>query len=194
MQKSLLQKCSQPAFMNLAAIQHRDFAVSEKQLRIRMKSVNSIRKITKAMKMVSASKMKQDLQRLDAGKNFGVNAVDMIFKSDQFMQRKMGQDPSDPASVIIPITSDKGLCGAVNSTIVREVKKLAPEINRSKTQIFSIGDKGSSGFVRPFPDMLKTSISQIGTPYNYPTVMAMAVHITNMSKDADKVLIIYNEF
>jgi F-type H+-transporting ATPase subunit gamma len=134
------------------------------------------------------------LGRLDAGKNYGVNAVDMIFKSDQFMQRKMGQDPADPSQVIVPITSDKGLCGAVNSTIVREIKKMAPELNRNKTQIFSIGDKGSSGLVRPFPDMIKTSISQIGTPYNYPTVMAMAVHITSLSKDADKVLIIYNEF
>jgi F-type H+-transporting ATPase subunit gamma len=54
-----------------------------------MKSVNSIRKITKAMKMVAASKMKQDLQRLDMGKNFGINSIDMIFKSDQHMQRKM---------------------------------------------------------------------------------------------------------
>ena len=124
-----------------------------------MKSVNSIRKITKAMKMVSASKMKSDLARLDAGKNYGVNAVDMIFKSDQFMQRKMGQDPADPSTILVPITSDKGLCGAVNSTIVRNIKGMVPDLNRSKTQIFSIGDKGSLGFVRPFPDMLKTSIS-----------------------------------
>ena len=159
-----------------------------------MKSVNSIRKITKAMKMVSASKMKQDLLRLEKGKNYGVNAVDMIFKSDQFMQRKMGNEPNDPAIVLVPLTSDKGLCGAVNSSIVRDVKKMAPHLNRAKTQIFSVGEKGSVGFVRPFPDMLKTSISQIGAPYNYPTVMAMAVHITQMSKDADKVIIIYNEF
>ena len=84
------------------------------------------------MKMVSASKMKQDLFRLDAGKNYGVNAVDMIFKSDQFMQRKMGTDPADPNIVLVPITSDKGLCGAVNSTIVRDIKKMVPDINRAK--------------------------------------------------------------
>lgn len=48
--------------------------------------------------------------------------------------------------------------------------------------------------IRPFPDMLKFSISQIGTPYNYPVVMAMAVHITNLSQDADKIVVIYNEF
>jgi len=53
-----------------------------------MKSVNSIRKITKAMKMVAASKMKGDLQRLERGKHFGNEAVDMIFKSDTYMQRR----------------------------------------------------------------------------------------------------------
>jgi F0F1-type ATP synthase gamma subunit len=48
--------------------------------------------------------------------------------------------------------------------------------------------------VRPFPDLLKTSISQVGTPYNYPTVMAMAVHISALSNDSDKITVIYNEF
>jgi F-type H+-transporting ATPase subunit gamma len=66
----------------LFSTQQRAFAVSEKQLKIRMKSVGSIGKITKAMKMVSASKMKGDLARLMAGKDYGANAVDMIFKSD----------------------------------------------------------------------------------------------------------------
>jgi len=48
--------------------------------------------------------------------------------------------------------------------------------------------------IRPFPDMLKYAINQIGTPYNYPVIMAMSVHITNMSHDADKIVVIYNEF
>ena len=47
-----------------------------------MKSVGSIGKITKAMKMVAASKMKGDKYRLENGRNFGLNAIDMIFKSD----------------------------------------------------------------------------------------------------------------
>lgn len=47
-----------------------------------MKSVGSIGKITKAMKMVAAAKMKEDLRRLHAGREFGLNAIDMIFKSD----------------------------------------------------------------------------------------------------------------
>jgi len=112
----------------------------------------------------------------------------MIFKSDQFMQRKMAAEPADPSVVFVPITSDKGLCGAVNSSCVREVKKLmakVPAQSRSRYAIFSIGDKGSVGMVRPFPDILRTSISKVGTPYNYPTVMSMAVHVNALSRDSD---------
>ena len=58
----------------------RKFGASEKSLKIRMKSVTSIGKITKAMKMVAASKMKGDLLRLERGKYFGNSAIDMIFK------------------------------------------------------------------------------------------------------------------
>ena len=91
----------------------------------------------------------------------------------------MGGTVTNPSVVLVPITSDKGLCGAVNTGIVRNLKKMLIEedITRSKCQIFAIGDKGSKGCMRPFPDMLKKSISAVGTPYNYPTVMAMSVHI-----------------
>ena len=73
----------------LIPTQHRQFAVSEKALKVRMKSVNSIKKLTKAMKMVAASKMAKELKSLENGKNFGHNSVEMIFKSDLYMQRRM---------------------------------------------------------------------------------------------------------
>ena len=161
-----------------------------------MKSVGSIGKITKAMKMVSASKMKGDLMRLNRGREYGIAAIDVLFKSDQHMQRKMPGDVADPAITFVPITSDKGLCGAVNSSTVRELKKemVHHAAYRGKCKIFSIGDKGTSGLTRPFPDILRYSISQIGTPYNYPTVMSMAVNVSAMAHDSDKIICIYNEF
>lgn len=68
----------------------------------------------------------------------------MIFKSDQFMQRKMAIETVEPTTTYVPITSDKGLCGAVNSACVRTIKKIMAGVsNRSKHKIFSIGDKGS---------------------------------------------------
>ena len=95
-----------------------------------MKSIGNIAKITKAMKMVSASKMRGDLRRLNDGNNYGCDAIDMIFKSDLFIQRKMIAEVADPVTVLVPLSSDKGLCGAVNSTIVRECKKLVTSQNR----------------------------------------------------------------
>ena len=70
------------------SLTRRGFAVNEKQIKQRRKSVISIEKITKAMKMVAASKMRGELTRLEAGKKFGYNSVDMIFKSDAYLQRK----------------------------------------------------------------------------------------------------------
>ena len=110
------------------------------------------------------------------------------------MQRKMPAESADPITVLVPITSDKGLCGAVNTSCIREVKKVVANLNRSKCQIFSVGDKGTSGCTRPFPDLLRTAITKIGTPYNYPTIMSMAVLINELSSDADKIYVFYNEF
>jgi len=165
---------------------------------MRATKIKNIEKITKAMKMVSASKMKGDLFRLQRGRYFGLNAIDMIFKSDQFMQRKMTPMPENPAVLYVPISSDKGLCGAVNSSVVREVKKLVAEnpSARNNSKIFSIGDKGTSGMCRPFPDLMKQAVTHVATPYNYPSIMSLAVMLSAVgdSSSSDKITIIYNEF
>ena len=74
----------------------RSFAVNEKQIKMRSKSVKSIEKITKAMKMVATSKMKADMGRLLNGKNFGVHAVDMMFTSDKYMKDRAPSASQDP--------------------------------------------------------------------------------------------------
>ena len=76
---------------NLVFASVRGFAVNEKQIKLRRKSVISIEKITKAMKMVAAAKMRGELKRLDEGKKFGYKSVDMMFKSDAYLQRKAPQ-------------------------------------------------------------------------------------------------------
>ena len=105
----------------------------------------------------------------------------MIFKTDTYLQRKiadMSSSQAEPRELIVPLTSDKGLCGAINSGIMRDVRSyVETRPNRSKISIFSIGDKGTSAMARPMPDLLKVGVSEIQTPYNYPTVMALAEHI-----------------
>ena len=142
-----------------------------------MKTVNNIRKITKAMKMVATSKMKADLQRLLNGKNFGINSMDMMFASDKWMKDRAPQAPQDCEELIVCLSSDKGMCGSINSGIIRNVRDYINANGRQKKSIFSIGDKGTVGFQRPMADILKFGISEISTPYNYPTVMALSEHI-----------------
>ena len=101
----------------------------------------------------------------------------MIFKSDTFLQRKMPAEVAEPNILLIPITSDKGLCGAVMSSIIRETKKTVNNMNRAKVAIFPIGEKGSAGLTRPYPDIMRQSITHIATPYNFPTVMSVGVHV-----------------
>ena len=80
--KSALQRMTMTPFVNqmrmvqMIPVVQRDFSTNEKAVKIRMKSVKSIKQITGAMKMVSAARMKGDLRRLDKGKYFGLDAID----------------------------------------------------------------------------------------------------------------------
>lgn len=185
MQTQLQRMCAGPMVQRhmlatsqlLFPIQQRSFAVSEKELKQRMKTVKNIGKITKAMKMVATSKMKADLARLSNGKNFGINAVDMMFTADKYMKERAPAVSSDPEELIVSLTSDKGMCGSTNSGIIRGVRDYIKDTGRQKKMIFSIGDKGTVAMQRPMADLLKVGVSNISTPYNYPTVMALAENI-----------------
>ena len=126
----LLSRNVLPGAQLLVPTQQRYFGASEKELKQRMKTVNNIRKITKAMKMVATSKMKQDLARLQAGKNFGVSGVNMMFASDTYMKDRAPSAPSDPSELIVSLTSDKGMCGSINSGIIRGVREYVVQNGR----------------------------------------------------------------
>ena len=60
--------------------------------------------------------------------------------------------------------------------------------------LFSIGDKGTVGMKRPMPDLLRVGLSEISTPYNYPTAMAISQHIIQAGESCDKITVFYNEY
>lgn len=178
----------------LVPMTQRNFGASEKILKTRMKAVNNIRKITKAMKLVAASKMKGDLQRLERGKYFGNQAVDMIFKTDTYMQRRAPEAPQNPRVLLVPITSDRGMCGGTNSGIVRNVRELVANSDRSRLSVFAIGDKGVAGLNRNMPDLVRCCVSDVTKPINYPTMMALGENINQYADKSDKIVVFYNEF
>ncbi len=140
--------------------------------------------------------MKADLGRLEQGKEFAYAAIDKVFKSDLTMQRKtQGLVVGGGRTLVVPITSDRGLCGGINSGLIREIKyKISHSPNRSMYSIFTIGEKGTAALLRPFPDLVKGAISDVATPLNFPTVCSIAQQITQNSAGFDKIVIYYNEF
>ena len=100
----------------------------------------------------------------------------------------------DVSEFLVPLTSDKGLCGGTNSNIVRELKSYVKDKNRSKIRILPVGEKGSMAMIRPFPDLIKNSISDIGSPCNYPTIMAISDTVSRQSDGYDRIVVYYNEF
>lgn len=104
------------------------------------------------MKMVAASKMKQDVGRLEKAKFFGVGSVNKVINSETYLQKKRSP-VTVKKTLLVPITTDKGLCGGTNSNIVREIKALA-KADRNAYKIFVVGDKGSIALSRGFPDIM----------------------------------------
>jgi F-type H+-transporting ATPase subunit gamma len=62
-----------------------NFGANLKQLKIRMKAIGSIKKITKAMKMVAAAKMRSEVTRLEKGRNFALGSVQKVLDNEQYV-------------------------------------------------------------------------------------------------------------
>src|SRR5689334_19994016 len=141
---------------------------SLKALKIRIGSVKSTQKITKAMKMVAAAKLRRAQQNAEAGRPYSSRLADVVGSlasrvalSPQSPKLLAGTGKDD-THLIIVATSDRGLAGAFNSNIVRAVRRKADElIGQGKTVLFYIvGRKGRPVVQRLYP---KQIIAQFDT-------------------------------
>ncbi|KAL8441540.1 hypothetical protein Emag_007083 [Eimeria magna] len=138
----------------------------------RMKSVKSIQKITKAMKMVAASKLRMDQKRLENGMPFALP-----------VQRIVGRIPVPEEKsdlTVLALTSDKGLCGGVNSSVCRVVRDTvkAAEGTGCRTSIIGVGDKVRSGLQRIFGDRFNRMITEATRfPWSFANAAAIAERI-----------------
>ena len=122
---------------------------SLKDLRNRIDSVKSTKKITQAMKMVAASKLKKAQSLAEKGRSYS-SGLDSIVKglvnsSENIEHPLLGNNVEDKnSSLIIVVSSDRGLCGGLNSNIVKAVKKKINELEGKKKSVslVCIGKKG----------------------------------------------------
>jgi F-type H+-transporting ATPase subunit gamma len=141
---------------------------SLKALKIRIGSVKSTQKITKALNMVAASKLRRAQQNAAAARPYSTRMTDVVgslasrITPGPQSPKLLSGTGKDETHLIIVATSDRGLAGAFNSNIVRAVRRRADElIGRGKTVLFYIvGRKGRPVIQRLYP---KAIIAQFDT-------------------------------
>lgn len=117
-----------------------------KEIRNRINSISSTMQITSAMKMVSAAKSKKAQEAIYAMKPYA-NTLGNLLKSlksalgttNPFLPREKGEK----RILVVAITSDRGLCGAFNSTIVKHTLSLLEKYEGKEVEILTIGKKGN---------------------------------------------------
>ena len=117
-----------------------------KEIRNRINSISSTMQITSAMKMVSAAKSKKAQEAIHAMKPYA-NTLGTLLKSlksalgttNPFLPREKGEK----RILVVAITSDRGLCGAFNSTIVKHTLSLLEKYEGKEVEILTIGKKGN---------------------------------------------------
>eukprot|EP01006_Ploeotia_vitrea_P005557 TRINITY_DN118048_c0_g1_i1.p1 TRINITY_DN118048_c0_g1~~TRINITY_DN118048_c0_g1_i1.p1 ORF type:complete len:296 (-),score=-3.61 TRINITY_DN118048_c0_g1_i1:106-993(-) len=173
-------------------IQRRGMA-TEKQLKTRITATSNIAKITKSMKMVSAAKLRGDQNRLNAARPFAqwANEVTGVpVPLEGYNPETWGEN-----NLVVILSTDKGLCGGVNSILARQTRQVFNQLDASgkNFKILIQGDKGRSLFYRTHGDKIISCFTERQVPYTWSLASAVANEIVT-SGEYDGIHIVYNTF
>ncbi len=178
---------------------------SLKTYRLRIRSVQSTQKITKAMKMVAAAKLRRAQEQAVAARPYA-EAMDKIlaslaksFAGGLGAPRLLAGTGSDKVHLVIVATADRGLCGGFNSTIVREARRLIRSLlAEGKTvKIMTVGKKGRDQLRRDYDKLVVNSIADLGKPrlsFADATLVASRVMEMYAAGEFDVATVVYNRF
>jgi len=178
-----------PSARSIFQLSKRGFA-TEQQIKRRLKTVGNIKKITKAMKMVAAAKLRSVQNQLEIVRNFqkGPTEVwpDPTLKDPSIVQKNL----------LVVITSDRGLCGSVNSQCSRQARRYLDDFLQAKKPIQAamFGDKGKAALERVYGKTFAVSISEgyKSKVMSFKQAALLANIINTM--EFDKAEVIYNKF
>ncbi len=177
---------------------------SLKDLRNRIDSVKSTKKITQAMKMVAASKLKKAQSLAEKGRSYS-SGLDSIVKglvnsSENIEHPLLGNTVGEKdSSLIIVVSSDRGLCGGLNSNIVKEVKKKIDELEgkNKSASLVCIGKKGFDLLSGLYEKMFNFEVKQINIgEIDYKSTEEIGKKILNSfyKNDFQECSLFYNHF
>merc|ERR1711899_99751 len=164
-----------------------------KAISIRLKSIKNIQKITASMKMVSAAKFSRAERDLRAAKPYGEGAK--AFYKGAGVEGGAAEGAA-PKELYVAITSDRGLCGGVHSSICKTIRaELLQKPNLDNVGIICVGDKSRAQLARLFKDQIVSVGSDIGRlPPQFGDATKIANAILNSGFEFDNGKLYYNKF
>ncbi|HJW03817.1 MAG TPA: F0F1 ATP synthase subunit gamma [Azospira sp.] len=174
---------------------------SGKEIRNKIKSVENTRKITKAMEMVAASKMRKAQERMRQARPYGEKirrvAAHLSHALTEYKHPFLvKREPVKNVGVIV-VTSDKGLCGALNSNVLRSVVNRMKdwEGQGAKIQATAIGNKGL-GFLQRSGVKVSSQVTGLGdTPHLERLIGPVKVQLdAYINGEIDQLFIAYTRF
>ncbi len=176
-----------------------------KDLKVRINSVKSTQKITSAMKMVAAAKLRRAQESVEAARPYAEKMERMVADVGKSVGGIEGAPPllvgtgSTLIHLIVACTADRGLCGGFNSTIARKVRNLALSLKQDgKTvKILCVGRKGRDNLKRDFGNDIIDTIEGIGRRgVEYAESVEVAEKITALfdGDGFDICTIVFNRF
>ena len=169
-----------------------------KEIRNRITSVSSTMQITSAMKMVSAAKLKKAQDAITAMRPYAEKLTELLQNLSSTLDSDVGGDFTTQREIkkvlVVAITSNRGLCGAFNSNVIKEVKIRADYYAGKQVDVFAIGKKGN--------DILSKTLTVIDNQstvfdsLTFDNVAKIAETLTEkfVSGEYDKIELVYNQF
>ncbi len=171
-----------------------------KEIRKQIKSIQNTQKITRAMEMVAASKMRRAQERMQAARPYAFKIRNVIthlhYAHPEYKHPFVIEREAKRVGFIV-ITSDRGLCGGLNTNLLRAMVMTMKEWSQKKTtlEICTIGGKGF-GFMKRLGANIISHTSHLGdTPRLEDLIGTIKVMLDAYTKgDLDRLYLVYNHF
>ena len=171
-------------------------------IRRRIKSVKNTQQITKAMKMVSAAKLKRAQDRVVTARPFANKMTEVLSelakRTDEDFHHPLLDLREDQRYLLVLVTADKGLCGAFNTNLIKAAQVFIKENNAKTIELLAIGRKGRDFFRNRNAVIAGEYVGVTGKGrVDFSEALEIARSIIKRyteDKEIDKVFLIYNEF
>ena len=178
---------------------------SLKSLRVRIRSVRSTQKITSAMKMVAAAKLRRAQEQAVAARPYAERMERVLGSLAASIGAAAGAPPllagtgADATHLIIVATSDRGLCGAFNSSVVRNARQMlrALEAERKSFKIVCVGRKGRDLLRRDYGPRIVATFEEVDRPrLTFDKAARVADKVLDLfaAGEFDVATVVYNRF